>query len=78
MLGCNVTEADNTVGVMVTVCIADVGPLQPVAVAVMIDVPLQVPTYVTAPVEASMLLPPVMEAASRLYVIAVALVAVAV
>ena len=67
-----------TVGVMVTVCIAVDGPLHPVAVAVITLVPLHVPTYVTTPVAATIVLPPVTEAASRVYVIPVLLVAVAV
>ena len=43
---------------MVTVCVAVVGPLQPVAVAVIVEVPIHVATYVTAPVAALIVLPP--------------------
>ena len=58
-----------TSGLIVTVCTADLGPPQPVAVAVIIVVPFHPATYVTAPVAATILLPPVKDAASRLYVI---------
>ena len=54
------------------------GPLQPAALAVMMLDPLHAVLYVTAPVPATMLLLPDIEAASRLYVIPVVLVAVAV
>jgi hypothetical protein len=66
-----------TVGVMVTVCIPVTGPLQPVALAVMIVEPVHPDTYVTSPVEALMVLPAVTAAAFKLYVMPVELVAVA-
>jgi hypothetical protein len=46
-----------TVGVIVTVCEADFGPLQPVAVAVMVLVPDQPAAYVTCPVDELIVLP---------------------
>jgi hypothetical protein len=54
------------VGVIVTVCVAIIGPLQPIALAVIMLVPLHPAAYVTAPVDEMILLPPVNEAASRL------------
>ena len=54
------------------------GPLHPAALAVMVVVPLQPPAYVTAPVPATIALPPVILAASREYVMPVELVAVVV
>ena len=64
-----------TTGLIVTVCTADLGPSQPIAVAVIIEVPFHPATYVTAPVPATILFPPVKDAASRLYVIPVEFVA---
>ena len=55
-----------TVGVMVTVCVAVTGPLQPAALAVIIVNPVHPAAYVTTPVEELMELPPVMAAAFRL------------
>ena len=66
-----------TVGVIVTVCVAVAGPLQPAALAVMMLVPLQPAAYVTVPVAVVMVFPPASEAASSEYVIPVVLVAVA-
>ena len=67
-----------TFTLVVTVCVAEVGPLQPCAVAVITDVPDHAASKVTSPVAAFIELPPVMLAASRLYVIAVLFAAVAV
>jgi hypothetical protein len=64
--------------VVVTVCVAEVGPLQPVAVAVTIEAPDHPAAKLTSPVEALILFPPAILAASRSYVIPVALVAIAV
>jgi len=55
-----------TVGVMVTVWVAVLGPLQPAALAVIIVVPLQPAAKVTFPVELLMILPPEMLGPSRL------------
>ena len=66
-----------TAAVMLTVCTALVLLLQPFAVAVIIKVPDHPAAKVTSPVEVLMLLPPEILAASRLYVIPVLLVAVA-
>jgi hypothetical protein len=55
-----------TGGLIVTVCIAVFGPLQPKALAVIMLVPLHPAAYVTAPVDETILLPPVIEPASRL------------
>jgi hypothetical protein len=55
-----------TVEVVVIVCIAVFGPLQPEALAVIILVPLHPAAYVTAPVDETILFPPVIETASRL------------
>ena len=55
-----------TVGVMVTVCVADNGPPQPEATAVITDVPLHEGLKVTCPVTELIELPPVMLALSRL------------
>ena len=49
---------------MVTTCEAEEGPLQPVAVAVIIDVPFQLPVQVTAPVATIIVLPPAILAGS--------------
>ena len=74
----DVKEGVPTVGVIVTVCIAVLGPLQPVAMVVIALVPLHVAAYVTIPVLETILLPPDIEGPSKLYVIPVLLVAVAV
>ena len=66
-----VDEAPNTktgvptVGVIVTICAAVLGPLQPSALAVIVDVPVHPAAKVTAPVEALIVLPPVILAASK-------------
>ena len=57
-------------------CVVRAGPLHPAALAVMIEVPLQDAEYVTAPVDALIVFPPAMLAASREYVIPVELLAV--
>src|SRR6185503_19282330 len=67
-----------TIPLIVTVCVADFGPLQPVAVAVIVDVPIHNAANVTVPVAALIVLPPNKLAPSRLYVSPVLLVAVAV
>ena len=55
-----------TVGVIVTVWVDVIGPLHPAALAVIIDVPLQPATKVTAPVPATIEFPPVtLEASSE-------------
>jgi hypothetical protein len=64
-----------TVGVIVTVCVAVLGPLQPAADAVIVEVPDQVVTYVTCPVDEFMVLPPAKLVASKEYVIPVLFVA---
>lgn len=61
----------------VTVCVADFGPLQPTAITVMMLEPFQLVVKLTVPVAASMVFPPIKDAASRLYVIPLLLVAVA-
>jgi len=66
-----------TVGVVVAVCVDATGPLQPAALAVIIEDPLQPATKVTDPVPGSIVFPPAMLAASREYVIPVVFVAVA-
>ena len=53
-----------TVGVIVTTCVVVAGPLHPAALAVMVVVPLHPAAYVTAPVPATIVLPPVILAAS--------------
>ena len=55
-----------TVGVIVTTWVVVEGPLHPAALAVIVVVPLQVPTYVSAPVAPTIVLPPAKLAASRL------------
>jgi hypothetical protein len=65
-------------GVVVTVCVDVCGPLHPVAVTVITDVPDHPATYVIVPIAALIVLPPARLAASRLYVILVDAVAVAV
>ena len=67
-----------TDGVTVIVCVAVLGPPQPAALAVTVVVPDQPATYVTSPVDELIVLPPAKLAASKLYVIPVALVALAV
>ena len=57
--------------VIVTVCVAVLGPLHPAALAVMVDVPLQPAAKVTSPVDTLIKFPPVMLAASKVYVIPV-------
>ena len=54
-----------TVGVVVTVWVAVPGPLQPAALAVIIELPLHVGEKVTVPVAASMEFPAAVLAASR-------------
>lgn len=51
---------------VVTVCVAVLGVLHPVAVAVITDVPFQPAAKVTVPVVVLMVLPPEMVVASRL------------
>ena len=63
-------------GVIVTVWLVVAGPLHPAALAVITEVPLHVAEYVTAPVDALIVFPPAMLAASREYVIPVELLAV--
>jgi hypothetical protein len=53
-------------------------PLQPVAVTVIIDVPVHAAVYVTAPVDVTIVLPAVVLAASSAYTILMLLEAVAV
>ena len=67
-----------TVGVIVTVCEVELGPLQPEAVAVMMLVPDHPGEYVTCPVEVLMVLPAPWLVASRVYAMLVLLLAVAV
>src|SRR5207253_1785890 len=66
-----------TDAVMVTVCVAVFGPLHPAALAVIVDVPLHVPAYVTSPVEELIVLPADKLDASSEYVMPVVFVAVA-
>jgi hypothetical protein len=47
-----------TLGVIVTVWVEDNGPLQPEAVAVIIEVPVQPAVNVTSPVEEFIVFPP--------------------
>ena len=49
---------------MVTVCVEDLGPLHPAALAVMIVVPFHPAVYVTAPVDELIVFPPAILAAS--------------
>ena len=60
-----------TVGVTVTTSVVTAGPLQPAAEAVMVVVPLHEAAYVTAPVVALIVFPPVKLPASKEYVIPV-------
>jgi len=57
-----------TDGVMVITCVAVFGPPQPSALAVTVVVAIQPATYVTAPLEAFIVLPPARLAASALAV----------
>jgi hypothetical protein len=66
-----------TVCVIVTVCVETAGPLQPVAVAVIIDVPNHAAVYTTAPEVALIVFPAAKLASSKVYVIPVLVVAVA-
>ena len=67
-----------TVGVVVTVCDEVTGPLQPVALAVMVDIPLQPAAKFTVPVVELIELPKkAAVVASRLKVMPVLLVDVA-
>jgi hypothetical protein len=50
---------------VVTVCVELSGPPQPVAFAVIVDVPVQFASYVTVPVSESMLLLPEILVASK-------------
>ena len=54
-----------TIGVIVTVCEVNLGPLQPAALAVMVEVPLHPAAYVTIPVVLLIVLPPVILAAFK-------------
>src|SRR5688572_10928041 len=51
-----------------TVCVAVFVPSQPVALTVITEVPLHAAVYVTAPVEALIVLPAARLVASRLYI----------
>ena len=55
-----------TVGVIVTVWVAVLGPLHPAALEVIVDVPLHPDAYVTSPVVELIELPPVILAAFKL------------
>jgi hypothetical protein len=48
------------------VCVAVLGPLQPAALAVTIEVPLNPAAYVTSPVEELIVFPPAILAAFKL------------
>ena len=61
-----VNTGDETVGVVVIVWVAFRGPLQPAALAVIIDVPFQPAIKVTTPVPVLIVLPAVTLAPSRL------------
>jgi hypothetical protein len=50
----------------VTTCVVVAGPLHPAALAVIVVVPLQVGTYVTDPVAATIVFPPAKLVASKL------------
>jgi hypothetical protein len=63
-----------TGGITVTVCVAIAGPLQPAALAVIVEVPFHAASHVTKPVFASMVLAP---DGDKVYVIPVVVVAVA-
>jgi hypothetical protein len=52
--------------VIVTTCVAVLGPLHPAALAIIVVVPVHVAAYVTAPVVVLIVLPPDTLAASRL------------
>ena len=66
-----------TVAVTITVKEAVAGPLHPAALAVIMVVPLQPAAYVTSPVPALMVLPPVILAAFKEYVMPMVFPAVA-
>ena len=66
MLAPSVNTGVPTVGVMVTVWLAVDGPLQPEAVAVITDVPLQPAEYVALPNAELKVLPPAILIGSRL------------
>ena len=66
-----------TDGVMVITCVAVFGPPQPSALTVTVVVAIQPATYVTAPLEAFIVLPPARLAASRENVMLLALAAFA-
>jgi hypothetical protein len=55
-----------TDAVVVTVCVAVLGPLHPAALAVIVEDPVHPATKVTLPVDELIVLPPVMLALSRL------------
>jgi hypothetical protein len=55
-----------TLGVIVTVCVRSLGPLQPWALAVICAVPLKPAAYVTTPVAEFIVFPAAMLPASRL------------
>ena len=57
-----------TLAVVVTVCIAFLGPLQPAAVAVMVEGPLQVGAKLTSPVVELMVFPANVLVTSKVYV----------
>ena len=67
-----------TVGVIVTTWFVVAGPLQPAALAVIVEVPLHEAAKVTVPVDALIVFPPARLTASREYVILVELLAVVV
>jgi hypothetical protein len=54
-----------TVAVVVTVCVAIAGPLQPAALAVMVDEPLHPPTKVTVPLAEFIEFPAIVELLSK-------------
>ena len=56
---------------IVTTWVVVAGPLHPAALAVMVVVPTHPAEYVTAPVAATIVLPPINDIASRLYIIPV-------
>ena len=54
-----------TVAVVVTICVAVFGPLQPAALAVMVDVPVHPAAKVTSPVDELIEFPPAKVVASK-------------
>ena len=66
-----------TEAVMVTVCVAVLGPLHPAAVAVIMEVPLHPASYETSPVKELIVFPALKLVASNVYVIPVAFDALA-